>query len=66
MKGSSKRAHMKSHTMRYHPQTQKLQSGLAERPNSKSALENCQPRGEATSGANRESISHARLLSLSF
>ena len=32
--------------MRFHPQTQKLQSGIAERANYKSALENCQPRGK--------------------
>ena len=30
VKGSSKRFHMESHTMRFLPQTQKLQSGIAE------------------------------------
>jgi len=65
VKGSSKRFHMESHTMRFHPQTQKLQSGIAERANYKSAFENCQLRGEATSGGKRESISHAWPLSLS-
>ena len=37
---------MESHTMRSHLQTQKLQSGIAERANYKSAFENCQSRGK--------------------
>ena len=57
---------MESHTIRFHPQTQKLQSGIAERANYKSAFEKWQAKGEATSGGKRESISHAWLLSLSF
>ena len=44
--GSSKRFHMETHTIRFHPQTQKLQSGIAVRANYKSAFENCQPRGK--------------------